>query len=86
MTGTKYSSYISYHSTITLANVHLQQCVHWLLPLCGIVPLTLQQHGAEVVLTLQQQEGVQIAAEHTEQSAATQHKQDDNIQRTGIMT
>lgn len=53
-------------------------CIDQSLPLTGVlladvVPLTLQQHGADVVLTLQQQKGVQITAEHTEQSAAT-HK------------
>lgn len=63
-----------------------KSCVHWFIPLIGVqlrnvLPLTLQQHGADVVLALQQQKGVHVTAEHAEKSEASRtNKQDKKIQ------
>lgn len=41
----------------------------------NVLPLTLQQHGTDVVLALQQQKGVHITTEHAEKSEASRTKQ-----------
>lgn len=42
-------------------------------PVIGVLPLPLQQRRADAVLALQQQKGVQTAAEHVQQSTAHTH-------------
>lgn len=72
-------------SNYTVCNIKTMSTIlfFWFIPFIGVplsdvLPLTLQQHGADVVLALQQQKGVQITAEHTEQSAATHTNKQDN--------
>lgn len=45
----------------------------WSIPVAvdDVLPLALQQHGGDAVLALQQQKGVQTAAEHIQQSRET---------------
>lgn len=55
-------------------------CVDEFIPFTGVwfsdvVPLTLQQHGADVVLALQQQKRVQITAQDAEQPWSNKHRQ-----------
>lgn len=59
---------------------HFKVCVDEFVPFTGVwfsdvVPLTLQQHGADVVLALQQQKRVQITAQDAEQPWSNKHRQ-----------